>query len=71
MIWVAVDYENNNPYFWDVFYTAFPRFSRVQDVFEVSPSEWEFIQTLPGWTDEEAPEYAPHPLIEIEYEEES
>jgi hypothetical protein len=67
---VTVDYENNNPYFWDAFYSAFPQFSLAQDVFEITPDEWALIQRFPGWNHASAPEYAPHPLIEIEQEDE-
>jgi hypothetical protein len=65
---VRVDYENNAEAFWDALRKHKPavaaELSRYDEA-DVTVDTWKFIQELPGFSDQYAPPYAPHPLVEI------
>ena len=78
---LAIDYENNSETWWDAAQhadmdTAPAAIVELVDGLgrdvDVTPSEAKealaWAASLPGWVDDDSPEYAPHPLILIEEE---
>ena len=64
---LQVDWENNSEAFWEWFSARFP-YAWGKELFFVSPEVFKEITEAPGWNDPEAPDYAPHPLVEVAIE---
>lgn len=67
MVTVRVDDENNSEAWWDAVRTAAPSIAEAlsrDSEARISRDAYAAIRALPGWDDDEAPEYAPHPLTE-------